>query len=155
MASTFSDNLKIEEITTGEQSGTWGITTNNNFINVFEESIVGTGNAVFITDTDLTLTYVDSVVSQVARNLYLNVTSNVALTTTRTLTVPTIFKNYVVANNTTGGQAILVKTATGTGITVEYNTTVPLYVNGTNVTYAYNPMWDPVGTAVAFAIALG
>ena len=154
MASTFSNNLKIELITTGEQSGTWGITTDNNFTNVFEQAIVGVGNAVFPSDADYTLPYVDSVASQVARNLYLNVTSTGTLTATRSLIVPTIYKNYVVANNTTGGQSILVKTTTGTGITVAFNTTVPLYVDGTNVVYAYNPMWDPAGSAVAMAIAL-
>lgn len=155
MASTYSDNLKIELITTGEQSGTWGITTDNNFTNVFEQAIVGAGNVAFEIDDNKEITLVDSVASQTARNLYLNVTSNVPLTATRNLTVPTINKNYVVANNTTGFQNIVVKTSTGTGVTIEPGTTVPVYVDGTNVVYAYNPMWDPAGTAVAFAIALG
>jgi len=87
--------------------------------------------------------------------LYLNVTSAVSLTTTRELIVPTINKNYVVENNTTGGQSITVKTSAGTGITIANGTKVPVYVNGTNVVYAFNPMWDPEGSAVAFAVALG
>jgi hypothetical protein len=155
MSSTFSTNLKIELITTGEQAGTWGQTTDNNFTNVFEQAIVGRGNPIFTSDADLTLTYVDSVVSQTARNVYLNTTSSVSLTATRNLIVPTINKNYVVENNTTGGQSIVVKTSAGTGITIPNGNKVPVYVDGTNVVYAYNPMWDPAGTAVAFAIALG
>jgi hypothetical protein len=155
MSSNWSDNLKIELITTGEQAGTWGITTDNNFTNVFEQAIVGRGNPIFTTDADLTLTYVNTVSSQIARNLYLNATSSVSLTDTRSLIVPTIYKNYVVTNNTTGGQSILVKTSAGTGILVPNGNSVPLYVDNTNVVYAYNPMWDPAGTAVAFAIALG
>jgi hypothetical protein len=155
MSSTFSTNLKIELITTGEQAGTWGQTTDNNFTNVFEQSIVGRGNPIFTTDADLTLTYVDSVVSQTARNLYLNTTSSVSLTATRNLIVPTINKNYVIENNTTGGRSIVVKTSAGTGITIPNGNKVPVYVDGTNVVYAYNPMWDPAGTAVALAIALG
>lgn len=155
MASTFSDNLKIELIQTGEQSGTWGVTTDNNFTNVFEQAIVGTGTATFASDADLTLTFVDSVASQTARNLYLNAVSGVTLTATRNLIVPTIYKNYIVTNNTTGYQSIVVKTATGTGITIAPGNSVPVYVDGTNVVYAYNPMWDPAGSAVAFAIALG
>lgn len=155
MASTYSSNLKIELIGTGDQSGAWGTTTNSNFSNVFEQAIVGRGNPNFTADANLTLTYTDTVSSQIARNLYLNVTSSVSLTTTRELIVPTINKTYVVENNTSGGKSITVKTSAGTGITVENGQKVPLYVNGTDVVYAYNPMWDPAGSAIAYAVALG
>lgn len=155
MASTYSSNLKIELIGTGDQSGAWGNTTNSNFSNVFEQAIVGRGNPNYLSDANLTLTYTDSVASQTARNLYLNVTSSVSLTTTRELVVPTINKTYVVENNTSGNQSILVKTAAGTGITIQNGQKVPLYVNGTDVVYAYNPMWDPAGSAIAYAVALG
>lgn len=155
MASTYSANLKIELIGTGDQTGDWGNTTNENFTNVFEDAIVGRGNPNFLSDANLTLTYTDTVAAQTARSLYLNVTSSVSLSTTRSLIVPTINKTYVVENNTTGGQSILVTTAAGTGITVGVGEKVPLYVDNTNVVYAYNPMWDPAGSAIAYAIALG
>jgi hypothetical protein len=153
---------------------------------VFEQAIVGRGNPVFITDANLTLTYTDSVASQTARNLYLNVTSTVVggLTATRNLVVPTINKTYVVENNTTGGQSIVVKTSAGTGITVPNGRRATLYVDGTNVVGAFdylnsltlgtalpiasggtgattiagaqtNLEVDPAGTAVAMSIALG
>lgn len=133
MASTYSSNLKIELIGTGEQSGTWGATTNNNFSNVFEEAIVGYGNPEYPSDANLTLTLTDSVSTQTARNLVLNVTSSGSLTATRELVVPTIEKQYIVQNNTTGGQSITVKTSAGTGITVPNGRKAHLYVNGTNV----------------------
>lgn len=155
MPSTYSTNLKIELIGTGEQSGTWGTTTNDNFSNVFEQAIVGRGNPNFTSDANLTITLTNSVSAQTARNLYLNVTSSVSLSTTRELIVPTINKTYVVENNTSGGQSITVKTSAGTGITIQNGQKVPLYVNGTDVVYAYNPMWDPAGSAIVFAIALG
>ena len=41
MASTFSDRLGIELIGDGEQSNSWGTTTNNNFGNIFDEAISG------------------------------------------------------------------------------------------------------------------
>lgn len=138
MASTYSSNLKIELIGTGEQAGIWGTTTNNNFTNVFEQAIVGRGTANFSTDADLTLTFTDSVSSQTARNVYLNATSGVSLTTTRNLIVPTINKNYVVQNNTTGSQSIVVKTAAGTGITIPNGFACAVYVNGTDVIQASN-----------------
>ena len=138
MASTYSANLKIELIATGEQSGDWGVTTNENFTNVFEEAIVGRGNPEFASDADLTLTYTNTVGVQTARNLYLNVTSSLSLTATRVLIVPTVNKNYVVENNTTGGQSITVKTVAGTGITIPNGRKAALYVDNTNVVVA----WD-------------
>jgi lipid-binding SYLF domain-containing protein len=100
------------------------------------------------------------------------------------LVVPTINKTYVVENNTTGGQSIVVKTSAGTGITVPNGRRATLYVDGTNVVGAFdylnsltlgtalpiasggtgattiagaqtNLEVDPAGTAVAMAIALG
>lgn len=152
---TYSSNLKIELIGTGEQSGTWGTTTNENFTNVFEEAIVGRSNVEYPSDANLTVTFTDSVTAQAARSVYLDVTSAVSLTTTRQFIVPDINKNYVIENNTTGGQSIYVKTSAGTGIVVANGTKVPVYVDGTNVVYAYNPMWDPAGSAIAYAVALG
>lgn len=184
MASTYSTNLKIELIGTGEQVGTWGTTTNSNFSNVFEQAIVGRGTANFPADANLTLTFTDSVASQTARNLYINATSSVSLTATRDLIVPTINKTYIVENNTTGSQSIRVKTSAGTGITIPNGVKAFLYVNGTDVVGAFdylnsltlgtplpvtsggtgastvsgaqtNLQVDPAGTAVAMAIALG
>ena len=153
--STYSSNLKIELIGTGEQSGTWGATTNNNFANVFEQAIVGRGNPNYASDADLTLTYIDSVASQTARNLYLNVTSSVGggLTTTRNLVVPTINKTYVVENNTTGGQSIVVKTSAGTGVTVPNGKRVALYVDGTNVVAAFNHLSTALSLGDTLSVA--
>jgi hypothetical protein len=41
MASTYSTNLKLELIGTGEQAGTWGTTTNTNLGTALEQAIVG------------------------------------------------------------------------------------------------------------------
>jgi hypothetical protein len=65
--------------------------------------------------------------------LVLNATSSGSLTVTRELVVPTIEKQYIVQNNTTGGQSITVKTSAGTGITVPNGRKAHLYVDGTNV----------------------
>ena len=146
--STYSSNLKIELIGTGEQSGTWGVTTNNNFSNVFEQAIVGRVTVSFATDADKTLTLTDSVASQDARNLYLNLTSTGSLTATRNLIVPNINKTYVVQNNTTGGQSILVKTSAGTGVTIPNGRTASVYVNGTNVGQGFDYFPAVVAAAI-------
>lgn len=139
MPSTYSD-LKIELIATGEESGTWGITTNTNLGTALEEAIVGRATANFTTDADLTISLTDTNATQVARNYILNVTSGVSLTTTRNLIVPTIDKPYIVENNTTGSQSIVVKTSAGTGVTVPNGKSMMVYANSTNVVPAFTDL---------------
>lgn len=138
MPSTYSTNLKIELMDTGDQSGTWGVTTNTNFSSALEQAIVGYGNPNFISDANLTLTLADSNASQAARCFVLNVTSSVSLSVTRELVVPTIQKPYIIRNNTTGGQSITVKTSAGSGVTVPNSNYVFVYTDGTNVVSALN-----------------
>jgi hypothetical protein len=138
MASTYSTNLKIELIGTGDQSGTWGTTTNVNLGTAIEEAITGIATANFPTDADLTLTLSNTNTTQVPRHLVLDVTSGVSLTTTRNLIVPTVEKQYLVWNNTTGGQSIVVKTSAGTGITVPNGAKVHVVADGTNVVRAFD-----------------
>jgi hypothetical protein len=139
MPSTYS-SLKIELIGTGEQSGTWGTTTNTNLGTAIEEAIVGYATANFSTDADLTITLTDSNATQIARNLVLNLTSTGALTATRNLIVPTIEKPYYIFNNTSGSQSIVVKTSAGTGVTVPTGKKMFVYVDGTNVVEAIDQM---------------
>jgi hypothetical protein len=138
MPSTYSPLLKIELIATGEQSGLWGATTDTNLGTAIEEAITAIGAAVFTTDADLTLTLSNSNAAQVARCLVLNMTSSGSLTATRNLVVPNGAKQYIVWNNTTGGQSIVVKTSAGTGITVTAGAKAHLFADGTNVVYAFN-----------------
>jgi hypothetical protein len=134
MASTYS-NLKIELIGTGDQSGTWGVTTNTNLGTALEQAITGYGTAQFTSDADLTLGYTDSNASQTFRNLVLNLTSSVTLTATRNLLLPStaLVKGYYIFNNTTGGQAIQVKYASGTGVTIPNGRKAVVFGDGTNV----------------------
>jgi hypothetical protein len=119
---------------TGENSGTWGSVTNTNLGTTLEQAVIGLGNPDYTSDANLTITITDSNASQAARCLVLNVTSAFgSLTATRELIVPTSQKQYIVQNNTTGGQSITVKTSAGTGITVPNGRKAHLYVDGTNV----------------------
>jgi hypothetical protein len=131
--SDFSTNLKIELMATGEKANIWGTVTNTNLGTAIEQAIVGKGNPNFASDANLTISLTDSNSAQAARALVLDVTSGVSLSATRELVVPTIEKQYIVQNNTTGGQSITVKTSAGTGVTVPNGAKAHLYVDGTNV----------------------
>jgi len=137
MPSSYS-SLKIELIATGEQTGTWGATTNTNLGTALEEAIVGRATADFTSDANLTLTLANSNATQVARNLVLNVTSSFGnLTATRDLVVPAIQKPYIVQNNTSGSQSIRVIVGAGS-VTVPNGKTVFIYNDGTNIKSAFD-----------------
>ena len=127
MASTYS-NLKIELMGTGDQSGTWGTTTNTNLGTAIEEAITGSA-AVSFSSADVTLTLTNTNTAQTARNLRLNLTGSVGAT--QNLIVPAIEKQYII--NNTLGFAITVKNSTGTGVAVPAGKSMIVFNNGTDV----------------------
>lgn len=130
MASTYSD-LKIELIGTGEQTGTWGTTTNNNFSVAFQEAITGSADVSF-SSADVTITLTDTNAAQTARNLRLNLTGTSG--GARNLILGSgcqIEKIYLINNGL--ADAVTVKNTTGTGITVAAGKSMFVYNNGTNV----------------------
>lgn len=134
MPSTYSTNLKLELMANGEQSGTWGTTTNTNLGTLLEEAITGVGS-VTMADADTTISIANGA-SSAARKIILNVTGT--LTAARNLIVPTIDKTYIVYNNTTGSQTITVKTAAGSGIAIPAGQKRSVYVDSVNVNEAIN-----------------
>ena len=128
MASTYSSSLKIELIGTGDQSGTWGTTTNTNLGTAIEEAITGSANVSF-SSADVTLTLTDSNASQSARNLRLNLTGTSG--GARNLIVPFIEKFYIINNGL--ADTVTVKNATGTGVAVPAGKTTLVFNDATNV----------------------
>lgn len=134
MPSTYSTNLKLQLMATGEDNGTWGDNTNNNLGTLIEESIIGAAT-VAMADANQTITTPDGLTGS-GRKVYLTCTG--ALTANRNLVVPTANKNYVIENATTGGFSIVIKTTAGTGITVGAGLKRYVYADGTNVVEAIN-----------------
>jgi hypothetical protein len=153
MASTYSD-LKFELIGTGEQSGTWGTTTNTNLGTAIQEAITGSADVTFASGT-VTLTLTNTNASQTARNLRLNLTGTSG--GAQDLVVPTIEKFYLVNNGC--ADAITVKNSTGTGIAVPAGKAMLVFNNGTDVVDAVNHFnTASVGTLTltnALAVAQG
>ena len=130
MASTYSD-LKIELIGTGDQTGTWGTTTNNNFSVAISEAITGSADVAF-SSADVTVTLTDSNAAQTARNLRLNLTGTSG--GARNLILGSgcpIEKLYLINNGL--ADAVTVKNTGGTGIAVPAGKSMFVYNNGTNV----------------------
>ena len=139
MASTYSD-LKIELIGTGEQSGTWGVTTDTNLGTALGEAITGSATVNFATAADVTITLTDTNTAQTARNLRLNLTeSSTGIGYTGNLILGSgcqINKLYLINNATTAVKTV--KNTTGTGIAVPAGTSMFVFNNGTNVVEAVN-----------------
>ena len=143
MASTYSD-LKIELIATGEQSGTWGTTTNTNLGTALGEAITGSADVAF-SSADVTLTLTDTNNAQTARNLRLNLTGTSG--GARNLILGSgcqIEKLYLVNNGC--ADAVTVKNTTGSGVAVPAGTAMLVFNNGTNVV---NPLTYFAGTVVS------
>jgi hypothetical protein len=131
MASTYSTNLKIELIGTGEQAGTWGTTTNSNLGTALEQAIVGKAD-VTMSSTTITLTLSNSNAAQDARAIYLNLTGSPG--GAAVLEVPAIEKPYIVKNGS--DQQVTIKVSGQTGVPIPTLKTALVYNNGTDVVTA-------------------
>ncbi|MFA5898366.1 MAG: hypothetical protein WC829_04555 [Hyphomicrobium sp.] len=130
MVSSYSPSLRLELMATGDQSGTWGTTTNTNLGTLLEQAIAGVLSVAQGDVANLTLTATDGA-SDEARNMVVNITG--AITAARNVVVPTAEKVYLAKNSTTGGFAVTFKTAAGTGVSVLPGTSQWVYCDGTNV----------------------
>ena len=134
MSSTYSTGLRIELQTTGENSGTWGTITNNNFSQVFEYAIAGVYSKAITTGTSTTLTNNDGPQTQAnneARQNQLIFTGTVS--TTHTIQFPATQKTYGIYNNISGGADISARLgATGNTVTITNGKYRLVSTDGTN-----------------------
>jgi hypothetical protein len=135
MPSTYSANLKLELIATGEQSGTWGTTTNTNLGTLLEQAIAGYVTQA-VTDGAATVLTIPDGASSNGRNYVIELTG--ALTANRTVEVPAVDKPYIFFNNTTGGFSVTVKVSGQTGVTIANGKKAIVYTNSTDVINVVN-----------------
>lgn len=129
MASTYSTNLAIELIGTGDQAGAWGNTTNTNLGTLIEQAISGYVTQAVATGTDTSIT-IPNGATGVARNMYIELTGTGGTNTN--LIVPANKKLYFIYNNTSSGQ-VTVKVAGQTGVSVPNGIKMILVCNGTDI----------------------
>jgi hypothetical protein len=145
MASTFSTDLKLELMATGENAGTWGTKTNTN-LNLIQQAIAGF-QSIDVASADVTLVMTDASISN-ARNMVLKFTGT--LTANRTVNLPdSIEKFYILQDSTTHGAFTLTfKTVSGTGFILDEGKIHAGFSDGTNVTeVALNTLGGTIGTA--------
>ena len=128
MASTYDNDLRLEEMATGENSGSWGTKTNTNLELIADAFSYGTET---IADADTTIEIQDGT-ADAARSLALKINSSADLTTTRTVTLApnTTSKVWIIENNTSGGQVLTISAGSGTNINIANGTTKIIATDG-------------------------
>ena len=140
MASTYSTNLALELMATGEKANTCGDITNTNLGTLLEQSISGYVTQAITDGSSATTTItIPNGATGVARNMFIEMTGALTFSTT-SLVVPANKKLYFIYNNTTGGFAVTVKVTGLTGVSVPNGQKMVLVSNGTDVVVATNYM---------------
>ena len=133
MASSTSSDLKLELITTGEKSGTWGTITNTN-LQILEQAASGY-LSLAVGSSDVALSLANHATAN-GKNLYYKLTGT--LTANRTVTMPDSAERvFIVEDATTRSSSnytLTVKTVSGTGLALPVGSTTVLYSDGTNIT---------------------
>lgn len=136
--STYSTNLALTLIGTGEEAGTWGSTTNTNLGTLLEQAISGYVTQSVTDSTSPTTLTIPNGSSGVARNMYIELTGTI--TAARTVEVPANRKLYFVYNNTVGGYAVTFKVTGQTGVLIPNGKKYALVSNGSDVVAAINDL---------------
>ena len=135
MPTTYSDLLRLAKQATGENDNTWGDIFNANTLEMIEDAIAGV-ESISVTAGNVTLTTNNGIADQ-ARNMALKFTGSPG--TTRSITVPTTEKFYIVHNATTDSSNITLTTGSGGTITVLPNELTTCYCDGTEL-FAPKPL---------------
>ena len=133
MASSTSSDLKLELITTGEKSGTWGTITNTN-LQILEQASSGY-ISLDVGSGDVALSLANHATAN-GKNLYYKLTGTLA--GNRAVTMPDSAERVFIVEDATTRSAsnftLTVKTVSGTGLTLPVGSTTVLYSDGTNIT---------------------
>ena len=145
MASSYSTDLKLELMVTGENASTWGEKSNNN-LNLLQQAIAGY-QAIDVASADVTLSMSDASISN-ARNMIIKLTGTLA--GNRIVKVPdSIEKFYIVQDATTHGSfSLTFKTVSGSGFTLTQGLISAAFSDGTNITAVnLDTLSGTIGTA--------
>ena len=133
MASTFVNNLRLEEMNTGEQSGTWGTKTNTNLELIGEA--LGFGTEAITTNADTHATTVADATSDAGRAMFIKYTGALDSDCTITIGPNTMKRVHIIENATTdsgssGPYNIIISQGSGANVTITPGTAKVLYLDG-------------------------
>ena len=125
---TFNNDLRLKEIATGAESGTWGTSTNTNLSLVAEAFSFGT--EAITTNADTHTTTIADGSTDPGRSLYLKYTGTLDSACTITLAPNTVSKVWFIENATTGSQNIIISQGSGSNVTIPNGSVMAVYSDG-------------------------
>jgi hypothetical protein len=128
MASTFVNNLRLEEMATGEQSGNWGTKTNTNLELIGEA--LGFGTEGITTNANTHTTTVADASSDAGRAMFIKYTGTLDSACTITIAPNTMKRVHIIENGTSGSQNIIISQGSGGNVTIAPGTAKVLYLDG-------------------------
>ena len=132
MASSYSTDLKLELMVTGENAGTWGDKTNTN-LNLVQQAVAGFEQVTLSSGGTLALVMSNAALSN-ARNMVIKfATATIAASTI--CTIPDSIEKYYIfdATGLTNPENLTIKTASGSGFTLDAARIYGAYSDGTNL----------------------
>ena len=128
MASTYVNDLRLNEMATGDASGTWGTTTNTNLELIAEAFSYGT--EAITTNADTHTTTIADGATDPGRSMFLKYTGTLDSTCTITIGPNTVSKLWIIENGTSGSQSIIIKQGSGATVTIPSGKTKVIYSDG-------------------------
>jgi hypothetical protein len=132
---TYVNDLRLKEITTGDESGTWGTSTNTNLELIAEAFSYGT--EVITTNADTHTTTIADGATDPGRSLYLKYTGTLDSACTITIGPNTVSKVWIIENGTSGSQNIILSQGSGANITIPAGDTKVVYSDGAGAGAAF------------------
>jgi hypothetical protein len=128
MASTYVNDLRLNEMATGDQSGSWGTVTNTNLELIGEAFSYGT--EAITTNADTHATTIADGASDAGRAMFLKYTGALDSACTITIGPNTVSKMWFIENATTGSQDIIISQGSGADVTIAAGQTKAVYSDG-------------------------
>ena len=141
---TYVNNLRLKEIATGDESGTWGASTNTNLELVGEG--LGFGTEAITTNADTHTSDVSNGSTSAARNMYIKYTGTLDSACTITINQPTIKRVHFIENATSGSQNIIIKQGSGSTVTIGPGDVKVVYLDGAGSGAAVNDAFASLST---------
>ena len=128
MASSYDNELRLNEMATGDASGTWGTTTNVN-LNLIGEAL-GYGTEGITTNADTHTSTIADGATDPVRAMYVEYTGTLDSACTITIAPNTVNRMHFIENGTSGSQNIIISQGSGANITIPPGDTKAVYLDG-------------------------
>ncbi len=128
MASTYVNDLRLNEMATGDGSGTWGTTTNTNLELIGEA--LGYGTEAITTNADTHTSTIADGATDPVRSMYVKYTGTLDSACTITIAPNTVCRMQFIENATSGSQNIVISQGSGANITIPAGDVKAVYLDG-------------------------